>query len=743
MPHLLKNLELNGFKSFAQKVVLDFPEGITAIVGPNGSGKSNVVDAIRWLLGEREAKNLRGSKAEDLIFAGTPEKPKMSLAQASLSFENKNDFFPIDAAEINILRQVARDGTSQYFINKSEVRLKDLIDFFAKAKLGTKGLTIVSQGNSDVFIRATPKERREMIEEMLGLREFQIKKTRAENQLKNTQINLEKVRALIEEILPHLRSLRRQTGRWEKREILEAELREVENLFFGTQTNWLESKIKTVAEEISAHHTEYKTLEAKKIELERNQKEIEAGEPKERAELKKIKIQIDELLQTQIKFEKDISRFEAQLEMTERKMEPSLPAASNLFNFIKKIRVRLENILKNNLDDARVIVSELIKEIDSYSAAPDSSSSNSFSPNLKSQFTKVESDLKEIKTQIENLRDKEKTLEKSQGEFYESFKAAVLSVENIKSKIEEWDLKNQKIAFEKERLEIRLEDLKRQIIQIGRNPREFGDNINSGTLKELKQGLESPELREWEQRLFKLRGDLAVIGEIDHAILKEAQETESRYEFLKTELVDTEKAKEDLKDLISELSSKIKTEFNIALHDINKEFNNFFRSMFSGGHAKLKLTSKSSSSRANLKRQKSESSELIEIESNDSNENSIEIEPEEEEPGLEIDLSLPKKRLSSLEILSGGERSLVGIAALFSMISVSPPPFLVLDEIDAALDERNARRFSAMLKDFSKKTQFIIITHNRATMEVANILYGVTLNADGTSKIVSLRLESV
>ena len=234
MPHFLKSLELNGFKSFAQKTVLHFPDGITAIVGPNGSGKSNIVDAFRWILGEREAKNLRGAKVEDLIFAGTPEKSRQGLAQASLNFENKGGFFPVDMSEISVMRQVSRDGQSQYFMNQSEVRLKDLIDFFAKVRLGTKGLTIVTQGNSDLFIRATPAERREMLEEMLGLREFQIKKNRAENQLKNTQTNLEKVKALIDEILPHLKSLRRQTVRWQKRGALEEELANCENLLFGS-----------------------------------------------------------------------------------------------------------------------------------------------------------------------------------------------------------------------------------------------------------------------------------------------------------------------------------------------------------------------------------------------------------------------------------------------------------------------------------------------------------------------------
>ncbi len=730
MPHLLKSLELNGFKSFAQKVVLDFPAGITAIVGPNGSGKSNVVDAIRWLLGERESKNLRGSKVEDLIFAGTPERPRMGLAEASLHFENQNDFFPLEASEISVMRQVTRDGSSQYFINKSEIRLKDLIDFFARAKLGTKGLTVVSQGNSDIFIRSTPRERREMVEETLGLREFQIKKTRAENQLKNTQINLDKVQALIEEILPHLRSLKRQTGRWEKRSILESELSEIENLFFGSQLNWLKIKMAEIEQAIHNHGLEFRTLESEKIKLEKEQAGIEASEPREREELKKIKIQVEKLLEIQIKLEKDLSRLEAQIEITSRKPEISIPNSSVLYSLIKKIRQNLHLIHKGELEDIKSIIQNLIHEIDSYFSTPESSNQDSSIFEFKTEFKKIESELDKIKDEIKILKNQESSLQKSQGDFYESFKQAVTAVEMVKGKIEEWDIRNQKLKFEKERLGLRLEELKRQADQAGHSLRDF-EQASSGVI--LRNGLESNEIREWESKIFKLRGDLAAIGDIDQAVVKEAEETEVRYEFLKKELDDIQKAQVDLRHLIAELTHKIKSEFDAAIHEINKEFNNFFKLMFDGGHAKLKLEKPSTPKEVAPKTDSGNEENLVE---------DVKIEENnKEEMGLEIELSLPRKRISSLEVLSGGERSLVGIAALFSMISVSPPPFLVLDEVDAPLDERNARRFANMLKNFSTKTQFIIVTHNRASMEAADVLYGVTLNSDGTSKIVSLKLE--
>lgn len=274
-------------------------------------------------------------------------------------------------------------------------------------------------------------------------------------------------------------------------------------------------------------------------------------------------------------------------------------------------------------------------------------------------------------------------------------------------------------------------ELEHQIFQAGRVVAEF--SAGGGEIIAL------PDLANIERRIFKLRGDLASIGEVDEALMKEAKDTDARYQFLSKESDDLERAVEDLRSLILDLSEKIKTEFDGAMVKINEEFGKFFNLMFGGGHAKLKVV------KNEPKKIKTPVDDLGEAENIQEEKKELEEAEEEEieqDGGVEIVLKLPRKKLSSLEMLSGGERSLVGIAALFALISVSPPPFLVLDEIDAALDERNAKRFADMLKEFSRKTQFVIVTHNRATMEVADILYGVTLNEDGTSKVLSLRLES-
>jgi chromosome segregation protein len=739
--HFLKRLELNGFKSFAGKTVLEFPAGIVAVVGPNGSGKSNIVDAVRWLLGERDAKNLRGAKVEDLIFAGTQKRARVGMAQASLYFENKNKFFPVDFEEVVVSRQITRDGQSKYYLNKSEILLRDLIDFFAKARLGSRGLVIIGQGDSDLFIRSSPLERREMIEEMLGLREFQIKKADAERRLKNSKINLDKVTALIEEIEPHLRSLKRQTGRWERRGALEEELRSLENRFFGSQLHELHAKGEQVDERIAAHAQQCEVLEKEKRAAETRQAAIEESQPEERKRLAKIKEEVTALMDARSRLQKDVGRIEAQIEMAKRSVATgahggaSDRSAENLIDVLEKIKAELESVLSEEPLAVQAAIETVLEEItfaleEKDEPRPAKAPASAPVPDsLRREFEEAAKDLSELEKNIASLRAQEKALESGQEDFYATFKGAVADVQLAQGKLDAWEKVNRELLLEKERLDLRRDEVLRQVDQAGRRAEEFRDV----SLAETVAATDATD--DIEHRIFRLRGDLASIGEVDHALMKEAEDTAVRHAFLVKESEDLDKAVVDLTALMHELNEKIKTEFDKSLSKINDEFAKFFALMFDGGSAKLKVLKPKEDRAADEGEEEKEGDVKGMIEQTEDE------RYQEKNGGVDIEIKLPRKKTTSLDMLSGGERSLVGIAAVFALVSVSPPPFLVLDEIDAPLDERNARRFGAMLKDFSKRTQFIVVTHNRATMEAADILYGVTLAEDGSSKVVSLKLE--
>ncbi|MCR4275256.1 MAG: AAA family ATPase [Candidatus Wolfebacteria bacterium] len=713
----LKSLELNGFKSFAQKTVLEFPKGITAIVGPNGSGKSNIIDAIRWLLGEREAKNLRGGKAEDLIFAGTNQKPRMGMASVSVYFDNNSGFFPVEFDEVIIVRQIDRDGNSKYTLNKSEVRVKDIIDFFARVRLGTRGLTIINQGSSDLFVRVTSEERRAMIEEILGLKEYQLKKSEASRKLKNTSQNLDKVKAMVDEVLPRLRTLKRQVSKWEKREEKEKELKKLENIFFFAKSKDLqENKIKT-NQEIFALDNQIKQKKEELAVLIDDLKKVEDysfnNEP-----LQELKRKERELLTKRFQLQKDIGRLEAQIEFSSLSKEDSgeVVKKEELTSLISEIKTKLdESLAVKELEAVLSEIKKIISRINDFFEKSEKRPS-AVPEDIKKQKEALLKQVDEIEEELKSIRGEEENLEKARENFNLKFRNAYGLVEEKKEETRELEGRKNRYIFEKKKTDLRLADLKDDWQRIGRHLKEFEE------LEKLQEEIRQEV--DIERQMFRLRGELASIGEVDEALVKEAREVEDHYNFLITQSEDLSKATIDLNNLIKELTGEISSRFNGSLKSINEEFNKFFRLMFDGGSAKLKL-------------------EKIEKKPALINEEGEEVEQgEEETAGIEIELNVPKKKIKSLDVLSGGEKSLVSIAALFALISVSPPPFLVLDEIDAPLDEHNSKRFANLVKEFANKVQFIIVTHNRAVMEVSDVLYGVTMNEDGTSKLLSLKLEN-
>ena len=721
----LKRLELVGFKSFAPKTILEFPAGITAVVGPNGSGKSNIIDAIRWLLGEREAKNIRGAKAEDLIFAGTPQRPRLGMAQATIVFDNSSRFFPVDYAEVAITRRVSRDGVSEYFLNGAAVRLKDVIDFFAKARLGTKGFSIINQGNSDLFVRVLPKERRAMLEEILGLRQFQLKKHDAELKLQTTKFNIEKVKAIVEELLPHLRLLRRQTGKWEKQEELQKELKTLENQYFGVRLASIQEELKEFEPLLKDldKKTDSKFAELKELQIEL--KKVEQGQPKGDKGFDEFKKRQQELLSRRAVIQRELGRLEAEAEFLLSNVKTGFKE-SELLLMLEETK----KVVKNALDqeDAAIfkkLLCELLDKIENL-LSKGSKELESRKIEVENFKKKLSGELLILDKELEELRGLEDKLTARLGEFNNIFKKAFEAAESKKDEIAELSNQKNKILFDKERVNLKLQELENQAAQAGRKLEEFVPAPKEA----------NADLSNIERRLFRLRAEIAGIGEIDESLIKEAQDTEARYNFLSSQLQDLEKASEDLYQLIKELDEKIHHGFTESLKSINEEFNKYFRLMFGGGKGKLILIKPLPKDEQDV--EKAEAGESVEETVAEADED---IEHSVDHGGLDIEVNIPRKRISGLDMLSGGEKSLVSIAALFALISVNPPPFLVLDEADAALDEHNTRKFAELVKEFSKKTQFLLVTHNRATMEVADILYGVTMQEDGTSRVLSLKLE--
>jgi chromosome segregation protein len=753
----LKSLEIFGFKSFANKTIFSFPANVTAIVGPNGSGKSNVVDAIRWVLGERDSKSLRVARSDEIIFSGTANRARMALAHVSIILDNSEGELPVDFKEIALTRKINRDSESEYLINQSSVRLKDIVELLAKAKVGSQGLTIINQGSNDAILKASPRERRSMIEESLGLRELQLKKEEAKRRLISTEENLEKTRALLEELKPHIRSLRRQVGRWERREEMVNNLRVFERLFFGAKFQEIYKIKNEVEEKLNNFRAALGKEENLLIGLEKEFEKLEKQRPDFSQEFNNLRSQIDKLEEEKGGILRELGQIEGKIEGMKR-LEMSSSALQPNFQQLEKTlhssRELLEKIIQfDDLERIRQEIHALIEKIDAVFRIENKNSG------LNIETKQLETDRDVLIQKIKALEENIKIFNRQMDELRKKDEQTGANTHEILIKIQKQRLRTGSLSQEtnesllsSERTKLRESDLSLKLKESGLGPDDFcWEKVkNLDINEEMRKADFGGNLDDLEMKILRLRHDLAAIGEVDEILLKEAKETEERHGFLSHELEDLEKAKTNLSSIIDELTEKIDTEFTSYLKVINEEFNKYFRLMFGGGKAKLLLVKPVRKTKEEVEEKTSTSTPVpveaappasFQIKSEE-----VEKEPEKEpeiEPGIDFYIDLPKKKIKSLDVLSGGERSLVSISAIFAIVAVMQPPFIVLDEIDAALDEVNAQKFAKILSELTVKTQFIIVTHNRATMAVSQILYGISMAEEGVSKAISLKLEEV
>ena len=261
----LKHLELQGYKTFASKAEFVFPTGITAIVGPNGSGKSNVADAVRWVLGEQTYSVLRGKRTEDMIFAGSEQRPRAGMAEAFLTLDNSDGWLPVEFAEVVVGRRAYRSGENEYLLNGSRVRLKDVIELLSASGLARRTYTVIGQGLVDQALSLRPEERRTLFEEAAGISLYQSKRDEALRKLDDSQRNLERVRDILAEIGPRLRTLQRQAERSQQYERLAGELRELQRTWYGFHWSRAQETLRVARQ---AAEAQAKTLDERQSELE-------------------------------------------------------------------------------------------------------------------------------------------------------------------------------------------------------------------------------------------------------------------------------------------------------------------------------------------------------------------------------------------------------------------------------------------------------------------------------------------
>jgi chromosome segregation protein len=708
----LKSLKITGFKSFAKPTTLEFPGLVSAIVGPNGSGKSNIAEAVAWVLGEQSFKNLRGKRGEDFIFNGSSGASRMSKASAVLTFSDLKE-----GDEVSLSRVVYRDGTNEYFINNQARRLKDVVEFLSKVGGGSLRHHIISQGEVDRILSASLKERREMIEDALGLRIHQLKKEEGKRKLQKTEENIKQVTSLRREIQPHLRFLKKQVDRANESLALKEKLRNLCSSYFSKATARFKKDTERVVQQKESVKSDFfrdeKEVKQKKIRL------SELGE--ERAKSEKIREKVNEL-------EREIGRYEGMLSQVKKQTENTsdseetdavLPVDfKEMRSFIDFLEEKIEDaLIEKDIGEIKNVLKEIKAKIDSF-LKKDSSNKGK---NVKTARAGVSAkDLADMETKYKELLDalrlaKEEELA-AEEESRESLETE-REVHYAEMKLSE--LRNRIDSLEAKEHEIKSRH------NVAQNDLEEAEAILGEKIKiQNADSLDDSEMEKERRFIERIKIKIEESGNVGEEMIKEYEEIKSRDDFLSSEIVDLEKSVVSLRGLIKQLDEQLNSGFKNGILKINKEFQKIFELMFGGGSAEIKI-----------KNQK--------LKTKNDDENLIEEAEEEQQikEGVEISVKLPRKRIHSLDMLSGGERALTSIALLFAVSQVNPPPFLVLDETDAALDESNSRKYAKILGDLSKQTQLILITHNRETMNIAEILYGVTMGSDGISRLLSIKLD--
>ncbi len=766
----LKKLEISGFKSFANKTVLDFlPDcdvassekcGITAIVGPNGSGKSNVADAIRWVIGEQSLKNLRGKKSEDVIFAGTDKKARLGTASVTIFFDNSDKRIPIEFSEVSITRKITRRGESEYLINGARVRLLDIVDLLAKVGIGKDSYCVITQGMSDSVLSATPIERRSIFEDAAGVKQYQIEKERALRKLESTRENLVRVDSLTAEIEPHLKNLRRQAEKASQGKDVAEKLRSKQLLLYGFLWDTFQHERGALMNERDKAEREVFDLEVATNTLERAVTEASAtmeNQIEEEKLNKELRFSREEantlhrdrsIILGKIEIEKERQKPEEVVRVIPVDLQYVQRALEDIRSDQSVLIERLENVEKlEDLQDIREFAQVIKQKLyDIHEKAGEGSVKESQMVVLPDDAMRMSNERldnfsKEKASYDKRLEILENTIAMKEQELIVLREANRTSRETFFAKEKEWREKSALLTRLKDqlnevrvrlaRVEVREEDL----ILLVRE--ELLMDVN-----DLKYDGTPVERDRLEHEIARLKVEAEHIGTIDPLIVEEYQETEKRFEFLTRESADLKQATESLRVVIKEMEQKIDTVFHEAFKEIQKKFTAYFKIIFGGGKAELSVVKIRPRQRGVEEAFEEEATEQVLGERGEGR--GVDEKMQDSDVlGIEIFACPPGKKITSLSMLSGGERSLTSLALLFAIISHNPPPFAVLDEVEAALDEANSRRFGVMLRELSRETQFIAITHNRETMSQAGLLYGVTMGADGVSQLLSIRLDQV
>ena len=788
-----KKIQLNGFKSFADKTNFLIENGLTGIVGPNGCGKSNIVESLRWVMGETSAKSMRGSGMEDVIFSGTSNKPSKNIAEVSVTVANENNEGPVqfrELNEINVRRKIEKDKGSKFYINDKEVRARDAQMFFADLSTGAHSPSMISQGRIGALVTAKPTDRRAILEEAAGISGLHVRRHEAELRLSAAENNLKRADELRRQQERQLANLQKQAEEATKYKNISDEIKKIEaglyylKLLEIDKEIKIENEINTEAEtEVSGFNNKINELEKLiKTEVDKitplREKNIENLSKIQRLNLElksldeentRIQDEIENVKKSLQTIDDDISRergivIDANSNEKRLKEEKSelIEIDSKYYQTEKQSNEDLENSknkLKSEIDKIKQLINsqkndDAIKALnDCQFVIEEYADSYSKNQNIKRESVKRNERIAIIDKEIESWKNLLSNSEKMVAE---------LSDRKNKLNVQRYKLDNQpKFQAEKkgqisENLRIS-ENEKNENEQIINTTDEKIDSLRN-QLNEIQE--QSIQIRERKassgatiEGLKKRKNDLVdrIISELN---LTEENILENSNLFGVEELPDAVN-QEDLLDKKKQEREKLGS-VNLKADEETVKYETEIKKMEQDRADLVTAIVKLKDSINELNQKGRErlieafdkvNRKFNEVYTKLFNGGNAKLELVDSddplEAGLEMLVSPPGKRLQSITLLSGGEQALTALSLIFAVFLTNPSPICVLDEVDAPLDDANVTRFCGLLEELIKitNTKFIIVTHHALTMSKMNRLYGVTMPEKGISQLVAVDLQ--
>lgn len=761
----LSSLTMKGFKSFPEKTELRFAPGVSVVVGPNGSGKSNITDAVLWALGEQSPGAVRGTSMQDVISVGGKNVGARSSAEVEVVIDNSDAEIDSDFTEIAITRRLDRSGEGEYRLNGARCRLVDIVELLSDVNLGKEMHSVISQGRVDSIVHSKPRERRMLIEEAAGLGKFRKRRRRAELKLKATRDNLDRALDVEREARRALRPLKQQANaaeigaRIEREELgLRAQL-VAEELRFG------EDRLKAAREAADAARRERTGLEEKLSGVGKRRRAAEerfAERDRERTAIwgvlnslrsgqEKIAISNSALVERSRSLEGRLEALRVELapltldlgssgsssERSRRLVEELSEVDAGLKSAGEGLRqARSEGPEADRLD-ALGEVHAGAERATRHARRAEGLLGERHRERLGEKMAEVEglmaviAGLKAAGEAVgEAVRQRvsraERTVIGDQGDADEI--AAELRIcsdleVDIQSDLRAVAEKVTSAEVEAAHLGDRRAEAAAELGQIARKLDREIEEAEEPLGEEARQAI--------ERRLGNLRLRRERLGPVNPLARREYEEAQEHLDQMLAQREDTERALRELEGIIRDIDAEITRSFDETFAATAENFEEMIAHLFPGGSGRLRSV--------DLRPPPEPATE-----GGDADEEAGVAEDEEDEGqadfGVELEVTPAGKRMRQMKLLSGGEKALTALAFVFAVFLARPCPFYILDEVEAALDDANITRFLEMVRRFSDRTQFIIVTHQKLTMDAADVLYGVSMGGDGVTKVLSRRL---